>query len=449
MNWHNLSKQDFDANIKRYVDNTNVPFDPASWNKMNQKLDGLPPGSSSNGTGSYVLLIVVLLLATLFFWNISSFPKTSLVSHANGVDQTYNNTSPPDKLTSDLKNESGNSVPDRYKDNISDNSTAPKKVTSGLESETKSSTQNRVINKTSNDTQGNSIKTEALSSLKIDGNSTQSSKVISSEKSQGTAIRSSTNYTANSKEKSSIVTDEIRQNTHFVKHQGPNIKSSLQIIVPGRIEESVTLRIEQPPVITPTSSSWVLGFSYAPDLSMVGSSGVSKPGTNLFLSAEYKLSSRWSLQTGIAYSNKVYQAAGDDYNPPKGFWDYGMVPDATEATCEIIDIPINLRYYINPAKKNRFFASTGISSYLMLAEEYYYHYEDDYGPNLVEEWNVTNENQHFFSIYNLSMGYQRSVGDGWSLEIEPYVKVPLAGVGFAAIDLWSTGAWFSVKYNFK
>ena len=85
----------------------------------------------------------------------------------------------------------------------------------------------------------------------------------------------------------------------------------------------------------------------------------------------------------------------------------------------------------------------------MLTEDYYYHYEDQYGPNLLKEWTVNNENQHFFSIYNLSLGYQRSVVNSWSLEVEPFVKVPLAGVGFAEVDLWSTGAWFSVKYNFK
>lgn len=447
MNWHNLSKQDFDANIKRYLDNTSVPFDPASWNKMSQKLDGLPPGSNSNGTGSYVLLMVVLLLASLFFWNISSFPKTSLVSHTNTVNQTFNNSTQPDKLMSHLENESGNSVQNSRKDKISSNSTAPEKLTAHLESESNNSTQNRHEDKISNDTHGNPIKTEAQSSIKIDENITKSSTVLSSDKSQGTTIRSSGTYAANSKEGSSIVTNQAGLIKNFVRPHGPNIKSSLQIMVPDQIEDRLVT--VPPPVIESTTSPWVIGFSYAPDLSMVSSSGVSKPGTNLFLSLEYKLNSRWSLQSGVGYSRKVYQAAGEDYNPPEGFWHYGMVPDVTDATCDIIDIPINLRFYINPSKRNRFFASTGISSYLMLTEEYYYHYEDDYGPNLVEEWNVNNENQHFFSIYNLSIGYQRSVGDGWSLEVEPFVKVPLAGVGFAEVDLWSTGAWFSVKYNFK
>lgn len=463
MNWHNLSNQDFDANIKGYMDKTSVPFDPASWNKMSQKLDALPPGSNSNGTGSYVLLMVVLLLATLFFWNVSSFPKTSLVSHTNSVDQAFDNSTQPDKSMSHLENESGKSEQDGPQNKISSNSTTPEKLTSPSESESSISVPNRHEDKISKDTHSNPIKTEAQPSLKIDENITRSSIVLSSENPQGTTIISSEANAANSKKVSSLVNNQSKQSKiqsrpsknqsgqsmNFVRPLGPSINSSLQIVVPGSIEESVIRVTEQAPVIESTPSPWVLGFSYAPDLSMVGSSGVSNPGTNLFLSIEYKLNSRWSLQSGVAYSRKVYKAAGEDYNPPEGFWHYGMVPDATDATCDIIDIPINLRYYISPSKRNRFFASTGISSYLMLTEEYYYHYEEDYGPNLVEEWNVKNENQHFFSIYNLSIGYQRSLGAGWSLEVEPFVKVPLAGVGFAEVELWSTGAWFSVNYNFK
>jgi len=479
MNWHNLSNQDFDANIKRHVDNTSVPFDPQSWNKMSKKLDGLPPGSNSNGTGSYVLLIVILLLATLFFWNIRSFPKTDLVSHTNVIDQISNNATQPEKLAPNSENETNNSGQDSHNNKISNNATQPEKSASNSENETNNSKQDSHNNKisnnstqleqltphleieTSNATQqshkeeipkashGNTINSETRSGIKIGANNTSGPTVLIAGKAQGSTFESSKGYAANSQEESSIVTNQAERSKNLVSPHGPSIKSSLQIMVPGLIEDSVILAVEQPPVIESTSSPWVAGFSYAPDLSMVGSSGVSKPGTNLFLSLEYKLNSRWSLQSGVAYSRKFYQATGADYNPPEGFWDYGMVPDVTDATCDIIDIPINLRYYINPSKRNRFFASTGISSYLMLTEEYYYHYEDDYGPNLVEEWNVNNENRHFFSIYNLSIGYQRSVGDGWSLEVEPFAKVPLAGVGFAEVDLWSTGAWFSVKYNFK
>ena len=85
----------------------------------------------------------------------------------------------------------------------------------------------------------------------------------------------------------------------------------------------------------------------------------------------------------------------------------------------------------------------------MLSEDYSYEYEYNYNPDLITSWSVKNENQHFLSIYNLSVGYQRALGAQWFIEIEPFIKAPLAGVGFGEVDLWSTGSYFSIKYNFK
>ena len=84
----------------------------------------------------------------------------------------------------------------------------------------------------------------------------------------------------------------------------------------------------------------------------------------------------------------------------------------------------------------------------MLSEDYYYQYEK-YNPHLVKSWSVRNENQHYFGIYNLSAGYQWNVSERWFLEVEPFIKIPLGGVGFGKVDLWSTGSWFAVKYNLR
>ena len=54
-----------------------------------------------------------------------------------------------------------------------------------------------------------------------------------------------------------------------------------------------------------------------------------------------------------------------------------------------------------------------------------------------------------FGIYNFSLGYQKAIGSQWFLEIEPFIKVPLGGVGFGEVKLWSTGSFFSLKYNFR
>jgi len=235
----------------------------------------------------------------------------------------------------------------------------------------------------------------------------------------------------------------------LIEPNTPEIQSIDQQNLPDEIKEIDLNTTEEPPVIAVPSSPWFLGFGYAPDISLVGFSEVTKPGTNLSILLEYQLNRRWSINSGITYSRKNYTAKGEDYHPPKGFWDHGVVPDMTEGYCEVIDIPLNIRYYFKPEKVNRLFASTGLSTYLMLTEDYHYQYENNDPQYLVQSWSGKNENQHYFAIYNLSVGYQRSIGKQWFLEIEPFIKLPLTGVGFGEVDLWSTGSSFSIKYNFR
>lgn len=395
MNSDNLSEKAFDAEIKGHLENSSVTFDPESWEKMSQKLDYVFPKNNSGNSGFFELLIVALMLSAFFFWNVGTFPQTnsSIVGLGNTVDQISDNSAEGTELSGisesgDLSNRSGN-----------DNNAAKEPGTVITNSNFNQASTTLVL-----------LATNDLSTNKVDER---------------------TNFERAAK---------VAPNTE-------DIELIEQQPLPDQIK-GANLNIEDPPVVKASSSPWFLGFGYGPDVSLVGFSEVTRPGTNLGILLEYQLNRRWSINSGITYSRKNYTAKGEDYHPPKGFWDYGIVPDMTDATCEVIDIPINIRYYIRPAKSNRLFASTGLSTYLMLTEDYKYQYGRDDPQHLVLSWSGKNENQHYFAIYNLSVGYQRSMGKQWFLEIEPFVKLPLTGVGFGEVDLWSTGASFSLKYNF-
>jgi len=395
MNSDNLSEKAFDAEIKGHLENSSVTFDPESWEKMSQKLDYVFPKNNSGNSGFFELLIVALMLSAFFFWNVGTFPQTSssIVGLGNTVDQISDNSAEGTELSGisesgDLSNRSGN-----------DNNAAKEPGTVITNSNFNQASTTLVL-----------LATNDLSTNKVDER---------------------TNFERAAK---------VAPNTE-------DIELIEQQPLPDQIK-GANLNIEDPPVVEASASPWFLGFGYGPDVSLVGFSEVTKPGTNLSILLEYQLNRRWSINSGITYSKKNYKAKGEDYHPPKGFWDYGVVPDMTDATCEVIDIPINIRYYFRPAKSNRLFASTGLSTYLMLTEDYKFQYARDDPQYLVLSWSGKNENQHYFAIYNLSVGYQRSMGKQWFLEIEPFVKLPLTGVGFGEVDLWSTGASFSLKYNF-
>lgn len=151
---------------------------------------------------------------------------------------------------------------------------------------------------------------------------------------------------------------------------------------------------------------------------------------------------------GAVYSTKIYAANASKYNPDNPYWQsYYPKPVEVEGSCKIIDIPLNMRYNLLQKKAYNLYAVAGLSSYLMLREDYKYIYQV-YDSNLRQSWHGKNENQHFFKVINISAGYEQKLSRKFSLQAEPYIKLPTAGVGYGRIKLLSTGLFMSLKYKF-
>jgi hypothetical protein len=191
--------------------------------------------------------------------------------------------------------------------------------------------------------------------------------------------------------------------------------------------------------------SW--NFSVAADYSAVGVTEFDGPALRAGISFEYYILRNLSILAGLNYSEKEYSAYGREYTPPYGYWTRGIVPDETYGECSVLDIPINLTYYIPNARGQSFFLRAGLSSWLMLEEHYYYEYDNNNDPDLVSYWGGENENYHYFSVVNLSAGFEHPLSTKVSVLAEPYFNIPLAGVGFGAVDLHSTGLKLTMKIN--
>jgi hypothetical protein len=189
-----------------------------------------------------------------------------------------------------------------------------------------------------------------------------------------------------------------------------------------------------------------LSLVLSPDLSMVRLSGLTKPGSNVGVILGYQLSRKLSITTGIIRSAKIYDARMEDYSPPPGQWTYYIKPVEIEASCTVLDIPLNVRYNFLMKEKYQLYASGGLSSYLMRSEYYRYIYNVD-DTYLRKSWQVDNENKHYFKVYNISAGYERKLTGRLSAGAEPFLKIPGAGVGFGKIRLWSAGIFISANYR--
>lgn len=179
----------------------------------------------------------------------------------------------------------------------------------------------------------------------------------------------------------------------------------------------------------------------APDLSGIKMDQMERVGNAFGIGVEYFIKPKISLNSGLFYSYKPY--SGNE-GIETG---YGQTPPSyVLGICDILDIPVNLRFYPFEDKVQRIFGSVGISSYLMLKEHYELTYEDGTGYPSYDEINVSNKNKHFFGVANISIGYERKLGKQLSIQVEPYYKVPFQGVGEGNVSLKSTGIFVGLKF---
>lgn len=191
-------------------------------------------------------------------------------------------------------------------------------------------------------------------------------------------------------------------------------------------------------------SNWYVKLLVSPDFSAIGYTKPGKTGFNIGLTVEYSPTKHWGISTGAIWSKKLY----DKNNPGKAYSYGGTSFEANylDGDCRVLDIPINITYYIVPEARLNFYATVGVSSYIMLKENYvytvtennnnYYYYED-----------YKNENRHWFSMLNLSFGVQYRVSPRLYFQAEPFLKAPMSGIGQGKIDLVSVGSFFALKYK--
>ncbi len=190
-----------------------------------------------------------------------------------------------------------------------------------------------------------------------------------------------------------------------------------------------------------------LRLSVAPDFSSTGMFNQSKPGFGFGVTAGYNFDTHWSINTGVMLVRKVYSSTNisEPYSTQGG---YSYPIDQLDGNCKMLDLPLNVYYSFQPHKSLSFKAGLGFSSYIMLREDYTYFLDKPYGNDTYTQ-RIENENNEWFKMLNVSVMMQKRIRNNLFLEVEPFVKLPLAGIGEGGISLYSFGSFVSLRYDFK
>ncbi len=188
-----------------------------------------------------------------------------------------------------------------------------------------------------------------------------------------------------------------------------------------------------------------LGVIAGPDLSTVKNEKSDEWGYTIGLVGGYQLNKKWAVETGLLWDRKNYYATGRHFNTSKM-----NLPSHTniiyaEGYCHMWEIPLNVRYNIGYNKKHQWFAVAGISSYLMQKEAYHYLYER-YNVEYYGSKNYKAASRNWLSVANIGAGYQYSTNKGINIRVEPYLKLPLTGLGIGSLPITSTGVQLGVTY---
>ncbi|MBC7913938.1 MAG: hypothetical protein H7Y07_07430 [Pyrinomonadaceae bacterium] len=223
---------------------------------------------------------------------------------------------------------------------------------------------------------------------------------------------------------------------------------SLLVLTANSPIDSGAISAEQPILISKKSKRLTLSLTLlaGPEFSSVKSQG-GKGSINTGLLLNVGVSDKISFSSGLRYGVKNYLASSSDYktqNPVRALYLSGI-----DASCNILEIPFLISYALINDSHKKIQVTSGLSSYLMLKEKYDFKYNPQSGYTnytLVKN----NANQHYFGVLNLAASYQiKSKSSGLQWAIEPYLKLPLGGVGEGNVRLKSTGISLNLLYDIR
>ncbi len=191
------------------------------------------------------------------------------------------------------------------------------------------------------------------------------------------------------------------------------------------------------------ANSFSVSISAGPDVSAIKVNNIGTFEILYGAGIGYNLGKRWHVRTGFYTVKKVYGAKPSDYNPPSVFWNYYPQLEDINADCSVNEIPLILNYTFRQNSKQAWFASAGISSYFMKRETYNYLSKTPTGYQN-KSYTIYRQNKHYLSSLRISAGYEKTLNKTISLIAEPYLNLPLSGIGYGKVKLNSAGLLFSL-----
>jgi hypothetical protein len=443
-----MSDNEMDDIIRKVANEYHPPYNDMAWNKMEELLDKHLPVKKERSYRILYLLLALLIIGPATYFGITHF--SGKTNHTQAIANNEQNKLSANQNKSDQDKLNSNSI------QANDNKTANNNVANSNNVQT-----NSALNKTlpGSSIQNNTDISSITRSNSSTGTASTNKKTVNRKLSTKQSTKSKTKVTI-SHDDNDLATEPVNKSISTKDVTITDKKIKEEIVVNKPKEEIKTIKKDTLAIKDTSSKRSTVskknkktgGFgnrlgisvSVGPDVSFVRAKDMGQMSPNYGAGLSYKLSNRLTVQSGFYVTNKIYNADSADYTPPKEFWNYYKTLDEVFANCKVYEIPVLLTYNFKTVKKHNWFATTGLSSFLMNTETYTYYYTNTTGDYTNKTYTLTNQNKHYFAVLTLSGGYRYNINKRFSLDASPYLKLPLAGIGYGKVKLNSAGALFSL-----
>jgi len=180
------------------------------------------------------------------------------------------------------------------------------------------------------------------------------------------------------------------------------------------------------------------GIIEGPDFSKVKASSFKGPGLGAGILIGYKINQSFFAETGISYDTKSYSSDGNNFYEKGASMPDGMVINNLTGRSKILEIPIKIGYRFYQNKKINLFAAGGVSTYIMTNEKNNYNVTMN-GNSEKMEGNYKKSSVKIPAVFNFSVAMEKQLSDLLKIRLEPYLKLPLQGVGVGKLPVTSAG----------
>lgn len=424
-----MRSEQIDKKVQEAAEKHHPAYDEKAWHKMEKLLNEHLPVKEDDRRRVFLLLLLFLLIGGGGLLLVSK-PWNKNAEFAGGPKGDN------ERLVSEKKPQSENtSVPGTQAKNstsLEQNAPSSKTVTTDLQIQNKQSIPQSVDRRrhyfTRTGPKPANPAEKNLASKAQTAENNISANVIDQSQPNGPIKETSVNPNSIAEKKDENVKQDVTTNV------------ATKDVAPQNTQVQTT----KPP-IHKEKSNWLSGFAFllsaGPDVSKAGGSNLGKLTLAYGAGISYT-KSRFTLRAGVYAGRKIYKANASDYELS---WQPSSLKfEGADANCYVIEIPVGLYYNFAFGKKSNWFAGAGLSSYLMKSETYNYQFKTSTGTYYNWKYQYNNENKHYFSVLDLSGGYSLHLNNTISLSAEPYLKIPLTGIGAGKVDLKGGGVLFTL-----